>query len=84
MPNDEFELLLERCRDRLSEINLSVPTLESGRKMPVYSLTPPAPVSPPKPVAAPKALANLSADEVNVVGCSVGEDFARVLRVLRR
>jgi hypothetical protein len=37
-----------------------------------------APTGPP--VAAPKALANLSADEVNLVGCSVGEDFARVLR----
>jgi hypothetical protein len=32
------------------------------------------------PVAAPKAPANLSADEVNLVGCSVEEDFARVLR----
>jgi hypothetical protein len=38
-----------------------------------------APTGPP--VAAPKAFANLSADEVSLIGCSVGEDFARVSRV---
>ncbi|HEX4046344.1 MAG TPA: hypothetical protein VH309_00840 [Elusimicrobiota bacterium] len=56
MPTDEFELLLERCRERLSEISLRLPTLENGAPRPpqqVYSLTPHAP-PPPKPAAAPK------------------------------
>jgi hypothetical protein len=51
MANDEFELLLERCRERLSEIDLRVPALESrAPRQPVYSLTPP--VAPLKPVPA--------------------------------
>jgi hypothetical protein len=56
MPNDEFERLLERCGERLAEISLTVPALESGapRKEPArYSLTPPVePVPPPKPLEA--------------------------------
>ena len=47
MSNDEFDLLLERCRERLSEIDLRVPALETGAPpQPVYSLTPAAPPTP--------------------------------------
>jgi hypothetical protein len=61
MPNDEFEVLLERCRENLSEINLRIPTLESSApRQAVYSLTsPPAapPVLPPPPPPPPPVAA---------------------------
>lgn len=51
MPQDEFELLLERCGERLAEINLSLPALEDGAPRPqVYTL---APAPPPRPEPAP-------------------------------
>lgn len=48
MPKDEFELLLERCRENLSGITLSIPTIEKDAPRPptLYSLEPPA--APPK------------------------------------
>jgi hypothetical protein len=65
MAKDEFEVLLERCRENLSEINLKIPTLESSApRQTVYSLTPPPaappkPAAPPQPAAAPKPVAAL-------------------------
>jgi hypothetical protein len=56
MPKDEFELLLERCHERLAGINLNVPTLDGGaprQTQTAYSLTPAAP-APQKPSEAPK------------------------------
>jgi hypothetical protein len=64
MAKDEFEVLLDRCRENLSEINLRIPTLETGTpRPPVYSLTsapspkvaaPPPPLPPPKLSVPPK------------------------------
>lgn len=58
MPHDEFELVLDRCRERLSEINLLVPGLETGaprRAPPVDTLTPPPPATPALAAPAPAA-----------------------------
>ena len=56
MPQDDFEQLLERCSERLSEITLSVAALEGGppRQTPVYSLAPAVP--PPKASAPPPVI----------------------------
>lgn len=63
-PDDEFELVLRRCQERLAEIDLHLPGLEgSAPRPPVYSLTaaldePAAPasaaVAPPPPAPEPE------------------------------
>lgn len=51
MAQDEFERLLERCSERLSEITLTIPALESGAPRPkTYSLDPEPPKAKPAPV----------------------------------
>jgi hypothetical protein len=55
-PEDEFELILERCRTRLSEIDLRLPELEAAAppRTPAASLLepepPPRPAPPPAPI----------------------------------
>jgi hypothetical protein len=55
MPTDEFDLLLDACRDRLAEISLDVPDLGGALAPAPVSYFGPAPSAPPPkpPAAAP-------------------------------